>query len=69
MKYYIKRKKKKTNECDGGAAIDAGMAMGMGPVIVDGGPDRFDNIVWPVQTQSYPVMKNKRYRARKRKKR
>lgn len=69
MTYYIKWKKRNTNECDGGAAIDAGMATGMGPVIVDGGPDRFDNIVWPVQTQVYPVQTRKRYKARKRKKR
>lgn len=68
MKYYIRYKKKDTNECDGGAAIDAGMSIGMGPVIVDGGPDRFDNIVWPVQTQAYPPKARKRYRARKRKK-
>ena len=67
MKYYITRKKNKTDECDcGGAAIDVGMSMGMGPVVVDGGPDRFDNVVFPVQTQAFPKTGRKRYKAKKR---
>ena len=63
MKYYIVKKKPKANECDAAPAVDAALGFGMGPVIVDGGPDRWDNVVWPVQTQA-PV---RTYRARKRK--
>lgn len=65
MRYLVK-KKKKIKECDGAcgvatqAPIDAGMGFGMGPVVVNGGPDRWDNILAPTQKRRYRIKKNKR---------
>jgi len=40
--FIAKIKRKKTDECDGGAAIDAAMQIGMGDVTPLGGPDKWD---------------------------
>ena len=65
MRYLVK-KKKKIKECDSAAGvatqapIDADMGFGMGPVVVNGGPDRWDNILSPAPKRRYRVKKNKR---------
>ena len=70
MKVYVKRKKKKVQECDGCCGdVGGNMGFGMGEV-VPGGPDRFDlGFGMPLFTQAgIPNKKKKRIKLKKRRK-
>lgn len=70
MKVYVKRKKKKVQECDGCCGdVGGNMGFGMGEV-VPGGPDRFDlGFGMPPFTQAgIPNKKKKRIKLKKRRK-
>lgn len=66
MRYLVK-KKKKIKECDCGdcgmatqAPVSPDMGFGMGPVVVNGGPDRWDNILAPSQSRRYRIKRKRK---------
>lgn len=70
MKVYVKRKKKKVQECDGCCGdVGGNMGFGMGEV-VPGGPDRFDLGFGtsPFTQAGVPNKKKRRIKLKKRKK-
>lgn len=70
MKVYVKRKKKKVQECDGCCGdVGGNIGFGMGEV-VPGGPDRFDLGFGasPFTQAGVPNKKKRRLKLKKRKK-
>ena len=64
-KYFLRKKKKATNECDGGGC-DAASVDGMGTA-EPGGPDRWDNIFGGMNSQAGLPKKRKKRKLRRRK--